>query len=89
MAVSEINIRNQRGFLRVVKKDFIKGLMPAEKEALKNYMENHAEARQYLTRSKRLDRDLRFESKKAFPAFDRAEDIARRCGIDITPRRSE
>ncbi len=70
-------------FLFLTKKDFKKGLLEREKEAFKRLLETVPAARKYLDVSKRLDRDLKREGKKTIPPFDQAEEIIRRCGIQL------
>jgi dephospho-CoA kinase len=76
-----ITNKNQRRFLRMIEKDFKKGLLEKDKQKFRQLIDADPENRKCLNNFKHLDKDLRNEGKKMIPPVDVLKEIAERCGI--------
>jgi seryl-tRNA synthetase len=86
MGLFSITNKNQRKFLRMIEKDFKKGLLEKDKQKFRKLIDIDPENRKCLSRFKNLDKELRNEGKKNIPNVDVSEEIAERCGI-LCPKR--
>jgi hypothetical protein len=81
MGLFLITNKNQRRFLRMIEKDFKKGLCEKEKKTFRELLDADQENRKCLAQFKHLDKNLRNEGKKNIPPVDMLEEIAERCKI--------